>query len=366
MSFHVETIFGLSESYATAEAAHGVADELGLRVVEVSSEQEGTMSAATTIETADTMPATRPRVLVLEHKTTSEDCGPGSTFWKRLRLDGQASGYMVGARALGYEPDGILYDVLRKPALRPYEASAKRKAAETPEEYRDRCLADIAERPDYYYQRGTVVRLEDEERDAAFDLWQTAEQIRLSRNAERWPRNVDACMQYNRACDYWSVCAGEQSIDDPLHFAPHASPLREAAADDGKTHLPILSASSAKKYRACARSYFYAYERGLRPVAQQAAALFFGKRIHLGLETWLTSGMDLDAAIAAMLAGGEYDHEAAKAEAMLRGYHARWSSEPLQVVAVEQDFQAALVNPATGAKSRTWTHAGRLDAIVRV
>ena len=43
-------------------------------------------------------------------------------------IDGQVSGYYVGASTLGYEVDVCLYDVIRKPTIRPYKA--------TPEESR--------------------------------------------------------------------------------------------------------------------------------------------------------------------------------------------------------------------------------------
>jgi hypothetical protein len=297
----------------------------------------------------------------MEHKTSSEDIGLGSMYWRKLTLDDQISNYMVGSRALGFAPDGVLYDVLRKPALRPYEVNSKRSAPESPEAYRDRMLADIASKPEYYYQRGVVVRLEDEERDAAADTWQTADLIRTARNENRWPRNVDSCSQYNRLCDYWDVCSGSASIDDPTRFAK--GPTHPEL--DSKHHLPVLTSSSSRAFRACARRYFYAYEQGVRPRAPAAAPLHFGKRIHLALEAWLRGGYDLDASLAAMRGAAPYDHDAAKAEAMLRGYHARWSGEPLEVVAVEAEFVAPLLNPATNAPSRTFARAGKVDAIVR-
>jgi hypothetical protein len=297
-------------------------------------------------------------IYVLEHKTSSEDIGVGSIYWQKLTLDAQISNYMIGARALGHEPRGVLYDVLRKPALRPYEANSKRPAPETPEAYRDRILADIAERPDYYYQRGLVVRLDEEERDAAFDTWQTAEQIRLSRNSGRWPRNVDACSMYNRLCDYWPVCSGEVAISDMRYEQTETHPEL-----DGKHHLPLLTSSSARTYRSCARKYQFAYDLGIRPRVA-ASALSFGKRIHAGLETWLTSGLDVDAALSAMKLA-PYDNDCAKAEAMVRGYDARWRNEPFDVVEVEKEFTAPLVNPETGGTSRTFLRAGRIDALVR-
>ena len=302
------------------------------------------------------------KTLILEHKTSSEDIGVGSVYWRKLTLDAQISTYMVGARALGFEPDGVLYDVLRKTALRPYEANSKRSVPEAPEAFRDRVLEDIAKRPDHYYQRGVVVRLEEEERDAAFDAWQTADQIRVSRNESRWPRNVDACSQYNRLCEYFPVCSGESTIDDPMLYAK--GPTHPELSDD-RRHLPVLTSSSSRAFRACARKYYYAYELGIRHRAADAAPLHFGRRIHLALETWLSSGYDLDAALAA-IRPATYDYDAARAEAMLRGYHARWSGDPLEVLAVEREFSCALVNPGTGAPSRTFLRAGKLDGVVRI
>jgi PD-(D/E)XK nuclease superfamily len=322
------------------------------------------------------------KTLTLEHKTSSEDISPGSIYWKKLTLDAQISNYMIGTRALGYEPDGILYDVLRKPANDPFTATplerrtytkptkkdpvphlyaTQREVDETPLEYRDRLLALIAEKPDYYYQRGVVVRLEDEERDAAFDTWQVAERIRLSRHSGRWPRNVDSCSQYHRMCDYWEVCTGETTITDLRYVV---GPVHPELSGDVKRHpLPLLTTSSARTYNACAKRYQFAYEMGVRR-RETAGALRFGTLIHLGLETWLLSGLNLDAALAAMRTE-TYDFEAAKAEAMMRGYDCRWRDEPLEVLAVEKEFSTPLLNPETGSASRTFLRAGKLDAVVR-
>lgn len=299
--------------------------------------------------------------MVMEHKTSSFEIGLGSTYWKKLTLDAQISTYMVGARSLGFDPDGVLYDVLRKPALRPYEINSKRSVAESPEAYRDRILEDIAEKPDTYYQRGVVVRLKEEERDAAFDAWQTAEQIRLSRNSGRWMRNVDSCSMYNRMCEFWSVCSGTESISNPLRF-DRGQAHREL---DERARLPLLTSSSARTYRTCPKKYFFAYEEGAR-ARLQAGALGFGTRVHEALAAWLTNGQSLESALAALrLPSVGYSYDDARAEAMLRGYHARWAGEPLEVLAVEREFACPLRNPDTGAASRTWMLGGKVDAIVR-
>ena len=54
------------------------------------------------------------------------------------------------------------------------------------------------------------------------------------------------------------------------------------------------------------------------------------------------------------------------ATAMMRGYAARYSSEEFEVVALEKTFEGPIVNPATGATSRTFVLAGKVDGIVRI
>ena len=179
---------------------------------------------------------------LLEHKTSSEDISPGSPYWSKLRLDTQVSIYLRGAAALGYDVEGCIYDVIGKPALRPLTATPpearkytktgqlyanQRELDETPEEYRERLRAAIADSPDRYFQRGDVVRLEDESAEAQWELWQTARSIRDAQLAERHPRYPDACFRWNRACDYFDVCTGSGRLDDPSRFVRETDPHTE-------------------------------------------------------------------------------------------------------------------------------------------
>jgi len=170
---------------------------------------------------------------VVEHKTTSEDIAPGSEYWKRLRLDGQVSIYFQGARAAGFNVERCIYDVIRKPGQRPLKATPEDKRQykkdgtpyattrltdETPEQYEARLMEAIAADPSRHFARGEVVRLDREMDEAMFDAWTIAQQLRAAEVADRFPRNVDACVQYGRTCAFFGVCTGEQSLDDPLLF----------------------------------------------------------------------------------------------------------------------------------------------------
>lgn len=160
----------------------------------------------------------RDGVYLTERKSTSQSLEPGGVYWKTLTLDPQISTYVDGVRALGHEVRGVLYDVVRKLGIRPLEANKQRATPEVPEAYEERCIEAIAKEPDRYYARGTIVRLQDEETEARSDRWQVAKGILFAESVGRFPRNVDACMRWNRPCDFFDVCCGTASLDDPTRF----------------------------------------------------------------------------------------------------------------------------------------------------
>ena len=54
------------------------------------------------------------------------------------------------------------------------------------------------------------------------------------------------------------------------------------------------------------------------------------------------------------------------ATAMMRGYAARYPEEEFEVVELEKVFQGPIVNPETGAASRSFVLSGKVDGIVRI
>jgi len=159
--------------------------------------------------------------VAIEWKTTSYDIAPGSQYWKRVMLiDPQVSTYLAASRReLGIAQ--VVYDVLRKPALR---LSKK----ETPDEFHTRCLEDIAARPEHYYQRNVIVRLEADHREFVRDVVGT---VHLMQTGET-PRNPNSCFLF-RECEYFGVCAGGVRLDDDNIFmdrkSSHGNPGTPAA-----------------------------------------------------------------------------------------------------------------------------------------
>ena len=179
--------------------------------------------------------------IIVEHKTTSQDIGPGSDYWKKLPIDGQVSGYYVGASTLGYDVDVCLYDVIRKPTIKPYKATpeenrkykkdgtlyaGQHETDETPDEWYARLKADIAERPEYYFQRIEVVRSESDLSDYLFDMWAVGREIADAERIGRWSRNPNACSVYG-SCEYFDVCTGCASLDDVTLFRKAETPNEE-------------------------------------------------------------------------------------------------------------------------------------------
>lgn len=183
---------------------------------------------------------------LMEHKSTSQDIGPGSVYWQRLVMDSQVSTYFAGARTLGVEPRRCVYDVVRKPAMRPLRATpvesrkytkdgrlyaSQREEDETPDAYAQRLAEEVAANPDKYYQRGEVVRLEEEERAYAADVWQLSRAMRDDARLQAHVRNPDACERYGSLCGFFGVCSGTASLDDETHFERVEHVHQELSAD---------------------------------------------------------------------------------------------------------------------------------------
>ena len=180
------------------------------------------------------------RLALMEYKTTSRDFSPGAEYWQHLHMDQQLSIYVIAARELGYNVETVLYDVTRRPALRPcqipivadgakvvldsYGARVRTKdgkkwretgdsvmgytlqtVLEAPHEFAIRVREDIKNRPEHYYARIEIARLEQDIEECRAELWQQQQAIRQAQNEGRWYRNPNACYGLS-SCDYLPIC----------------------------------------------------------------------------------------------------------------------------------------------------------------
>lgn len=193
------------------------------------------------------------RLGLMEHKTVGESIAPDSDYWQRLKIDNQISRYVIAAKQDGFYVQTTIFDVTRKPAVKPCELTQAESAAftasgiyhgrrfkvefpdsqilidgipaiiipgkkanaikETVGMFGARLLADMAGRPDFYFSRCEVPRLESDLAAYRAEQWIMQRNIRAAQLDERefgisaWPRNTGSCLSMGR-CQYMDICLG--------------------------------------------------------------------------------------------------------------------------------------------------------------
>lgn len=163
--------------------------------------------------------------ILIEHKTAGCDIAPDSDYWLRLRGNFQILMYVEGARHLGYDPNYVVYDVVRKPAIR-------QKQNETPEQFGDRLAADCMERPDFYFARREVPILEDDLERFRTERNQLASEIVWRRRRNAWPRAVSE--RTCQSCEFAGFCLqGTQASAETIPAGFEIKPIHEELTQEG-------------------------------------------------------------------------------------------------------------------------------------
>jgi hypothetical protein len=189
------------------------------------------------------------RLALVERKTTREDLAPESDYWRRLFMDSQLSRYFDAAQRSGFAVETIVYDVMRKPAIKPkaitkadraiatqhgtyygHKLTAECPERETPAMYGARLLADITERPEFYLARREIARMDTDLNEFRAEQWTLLHQIRECEKAmsvsglAAWPRNTGSCIGFGR-CPYLDICRG--FTGDPTQQTPEGFVVRD-------------------------------------------------------------------------------------------------------------------------------------------
>lgn len=251
--------------------------------------------------------------VIFDHKTASVDIADfASPYWKILAIEGQVNQYMLLEWLNNNKTDFAIWDVLRKPGIAPKGIAKKDVAAiletkryfdfelddvemdrfrvddrETPLMYSARLANDcVAERPDWYFQRRNVPRLDSEIREYAIELWGHAQDILTSRNTERWPRNSGACFAYNSPCKFLGICSGYDTPDSEKWNTKTFVHAELPILGDGRG-TEILTNSRVRTFQSCRRKHYFQYELGIEKVdEEEKEALFFGTLMHNALEQY--------------------------------------------------------------------------------
>jgi len=138
------------------------------------------------------------------------------------------------------------------------------------------------------------------------------------------------------------------------------------------TGAPMVSTYSMwSLFRNCRKAVDWRYLQQLVPF-ERDRNLHFGSIIHECLQTW-HQRRDLEEVLALIgrLYPNRFQDENQRrdwhlATAMMRGYAARYPAEEFEILALEKTFEGPITNPATGAASRSFVLAGKVDGIVRI
>ena len=124
-------------------------------------------------------------------------------------------------------------------------------------------------------------------------------------------------------------------------------------------------------FRNCRKACEWRYLHELVPL-ERDRNLALGTVIHQSLEAWhstcnLDAALDvIDRAYPNRLAEADQKRDWHLATGMMKGYAARYADEEFDVVVLEKTFEGKIVNPATGASSRSFVLAGKVDGVVRI
>ena len=255
----------------------------------------------------------RDRVVLVDHKTTSEDISdPNAPYWRQLIVEGQPSHYMLLEWLNGRKVDDAVWDVVRKPTISPKQLTkAEARSAAVTHEYFGRRLSDdsilalnvekprealemyearlahdcTVARPEWYLQRRSIPRLDAELHEYAVELWEHGQEILHARNTGRHARNSGACMMYGGPCKFLGICSGHDAPDsDNWRRKPCVHTELPGIEGDGRS---VLTNSRIRCFQTCRRKHFYDYELGIeRQDEEERDALYFGNLWHAALEAW--------------------------------------------------------------------------------
>jgi len=248
---------------------------------------------------------------ILDHKTTSVDIqDPDATYWRQLAINAQASWYLLAGHYEDLGVEGIIWDVIRKPAIKPkkiaqtmqksvvagnpycgFDVSDNAQAyivengTENAELFELRVTRETINDPDRYYQRKPIMRLLHDMVDDCQELWQLAQDVLYSRRCNWQPCNSNACLTYGSPCQYLGICSGHDTIDsDNWRRREQVHSELDSIEGDGKN---IITTSRLACFQNCRRKHHYRYDLGLeRHDREPSAALQFGTTFHAALDVW--------------------------------------------------------------------------------
>ena len=268
------------------------------------------------------------KVVLYDHKTTSSKIGADSDYWRVLQIEGQPKQYEILLRANGIEVDRIVWDVVRKPQIRPKRIAqaARRSILETGKYYDSpvkqltldslsmpqlemdtenddmfeaRVYDTVYRDPTEYFARRSVPTLKDDLYTHNQNMWDLSANIVSARKRyeshKRHTYNSGACLQWGTPCRYLGICEGCDSPDSGNWKRGEVHP--ELDVEEIDSDKEVLTNSRLKCFQTCQRKHHFRYELGLeKHDTKDSDALFFGNVWHHVMDVYWAevSGFQLE------------------------------------------------------------------------
>jgi hypothetical protein len=189
---------------------------------------------------------------LMEHKTAAII---DAEYMQRIWCDTQIHLYSdFVSRSTRFKVAGVLYNVLKKPALKQGEGeteaqfeerragllaksktgktTATRKLPESDEEYALR-LAEKCSEPDAYF-RSVIPLSQDRIADVREDCWDIVQNLLACHRTGRWYQNTSHCLARGR-CQYFDLCAHPDNDIVRQELYEHVPPHEELREDEPET-----------------------------------------------------------------------------------------------------------------------------------
>lgn len=202
------------------------------------------------------------RILIREYKSTGSAVDTESTYWQNLRMAMQPSIYYDAALRLGYAIEGVEYDLLHRPGIKPKKLSqadsrelidtkkylgvgieikvpegpegqiaalindelvetipgAKEGTfaiKETPGMYGIRLLQDMVDRQNFYFCRQEIPRTPEDMHAYRWELYNVYQAIKLMKKQGCWFKNERQC-EATFKCSYIPICYNNVDVNERI------------------------------------------------------------------------------------------------------------------------------------------------------
>jgi hypothetical protein len=130
-------------------------------------------------------------------------------FSGRMNTSVQATGYVYAMKKLGYDVQGVMYDVIKKPLIRKRTTdSVDSYGQRIIEMYKNDNLRPTVDRE--FYSRHLIYRSPLQLEQYVQDTEELIRDIRRHKKHGNWYRNLDQCWNYNTECPYARICFADK------------------------------------------------------------------------------------------------------------------------------------------------------------